>query len=182
MTLTPTRPASPARADQVMFNSPAGQLRRVLSGKVWSAAPWLVLPRRTVLFAFLQAILALVFALVGRQDAWGATIFWWPVYLIVANAITFAALVALTRREGLAYRDLWRFVRGPGSPTGWREYLTWTVLVLLGLPVGGIGFSAASVLLYGGQVPEFVGPLPLWAALLAMAIMPVSIALVELPA
>jgi hypothetical protein len=65
---------------------------------------------------------------------------------------------------------------------GRSELLTWAALLLAGVPVGGIGFIGAAALLYGGQTPEFISPLPMWAALLSLVVMPVSIALVELPA
>jgi hypothetical protein len=162
-------------------NAPEQVDRRLQAGKISRIAPWLVLPLRTVLFSLLQAALAAAFLLAGRADAWDAAGSWWPVYLILANGITFVIILAQVRREGLSYRDLWKNAgRSLGSKR--RETLIWAGLILGSVVVGGIGFVGATILFYGGVMPEFVGALPMWAAWLSLLVMPLSIALVELPA
>jgi len=162
-------------------NSPKEIARRVQAGKISPTAPWLVLPLRTVLFALIQALLAGFFLLTGDDHSWSASIRWWPVYLILANLITFLVLRGLARREGLSYADLWR---NAGASQGWnrRAVLNWLAIFLGSAAAGGLGFIGAALLLYGGQMPEFVSPLPMWAAWLSLLVMPASIALVETPA
>jgi membrane protease YdiL (CAAX protease family) len=151
--------------------------RRVQAGKVSRRAPWLSLPARALLFIAAQAAFATGFALAGDSHPWLAASFWWPVYIILANLATLAILVALTRREGLALNDLWNFSRKEFG----RDALALLGLILIGTPVGALGFVGAAVLLYGGKTPEFVSALPMWAAWLSLVVTPVSIALVELP-
>jgi membrane protease YdiL (CAAX protease family) len=162
-------------------NAPEHVAQRMQAGKISRSAPWLVLPLRTVLFPLIQAALTGAFLLSGRANPWEAASAWWPVYLILANAITFVILLALVRREGLSYADLWRNARrNLGSKR--RETLIWVALILGSVVAGGVGFAGAAILLYGGQMPEFVSALPMWAAWLSLLVMPLSIALVELPA
>jgi hypothetical protein len=164
-----------------VLNAPEQVNRRMQSGRISRAAPWLVLPLRTVLFPLIQAALAGIFLLSGRANAWEEASAWWPVYLVLANGITFVILLTLVRREGLSYTDLWKNVgRSLGSRR--REILIWTGLILGSVVAGGIGFVGATILFYGGEMPEFVSALPMWAAWLSLLVMPLSIALVELPA
>ena len=157
MTAAPSHHPSP--------NSISKVTERVQAGKSSSTAPWLVLPLRTALFALTQAILVGGLALAGRQNAWDASIPWWPVYLIVPNLVTLTVLVALTCREGLAYTDLWKYPPGSGHLSRRREILTWAGLLLGGVPVGALGFVGAALILYGGKIPDYISPLPVWAAL-----------------
>jgi hypothetical protein len=161
-------------------NAPEQVNRRMQAGKISRLAPWLVLPLRTVLFALVQALLTVLFMLAGKTDAWEAAMRWWPVYLILANLITGGILLALVRREGLSYPDLWKNAAiSLGSKR--REILMWGLIILGSIVMGGLGFAGATLLLYGGQMPEFVGALPMWAAWLSLVVMPLSIALVETP-
>jgi hypothetical protein len=99
-----------------VLNAPEQVNRRMQSGRISRAAPWLVLPLRTVLFPLIQAALAGIFLLSGRANAWEEASAWWPVYLVLANGITFVILLTLVRREGLSYTDLWKNVgRSLGS-------------------------------------------------------------------
>ena len=53
---------------------------------------------------------------------------------------------------------------------------------LLGLVVGGIGLYGSAYIIYGSMPPETMfSPLPMWAILPALLIMPFSIAIVEAP-
>jgi len=158
-------------------NSLAEVNRRTAGGEASRAGAWLILPMRTVLFTLVQALVAGIFWLLGDARPWAASIPWWPVYLILANLITLAVLNALCRRESIRLADLWNLER---SKLG-RDLLSFLLLLVIGLPVGAVGFAGAQYLLYGSTMPEFVAALPLWAALLSLLVMPVSIAMVELP-
>jgi hypothetical protein len=152
---------------------------RLRTGLIPAWMPWFMLTVRTLLFILTQAGTAALLAFTGSQNPWQEAIAWWPLYLIIPNLINLAVLAALAGREGLRYSDLWKFRSAPGTQK--RQVLLWTGLLLAGLLFGGLGFVGAQLALYGAEMPEFVGALPMWAAWLSLIIMPASIALVELP-
>jgi membrane protease YdiL (CAAX protease family) len=152
--------------------------RRAASGQVSRTAPWWILPLRSVLFLLTQSLVALILSLTGQTHPWQASIPWWPVYLILANLVTLTILNTLCCREGgIRLVDLWNFSRRDLK----RDVVFFLLLGVISIPVGAVGFIGAQYLLYGSKMPEYVGALPMWAAWLSLLVMPVSIAVVELP-
>jgi membrane protease YdiL (CAAX protease family) len=139
--------------------------------------PWAILPARTLLFALTQALIALIYWLSGTGEPWQASIRWWPVHVIITNVVLLMLLARLMRQEGGRLADLWSFDK---SRLG-KDLLSSLGWALVVMPFGALGFIGAAYLLYGGQMPEYVFPLPLWAALLSLLVFPITIALAELP-
>jgi len=143
--------------------------------------PWLMLLARTALFAFYQALIALVFLLAGSPEPWERSVAWWPLAAIFANADTLGLLWLAARREGKRLRDLYGFDR-----TSVKRDLLWLL--------GAVAVSAtlayfpnvwlAEALFDDALVPAatMFQPLPLWMVWTALALFPVTIALAELPA
>ena len=140
-----------------------------------------VLGSRLVLFAFFQAFIAGIFTLSGRSGPWQAATAWWPMVVVLANAVVIYALATLYRREGSHWLAPLRFERA----TVGRDLL---VLLASGLVMGPLSMLPASLLggwLFG-EVEHayalFFLPLPVWAAVPSLVLFPVTIALAELPA
>jgi hypothetical protein len=138
------------------------------------------LTMRLVLFAVFQAVVAVVLFTAGVPEPWSASAAWWPLTATATSAVTLAFLRWRARVEGFSLTAFYRPVR-PGAAKD--------VLLALAVAVVGGGLAvAASILL----APVFftdpttasallIQPLPTWAALLAVALFPVSVALTELP-
>lgn len=135
---------------------------------------------RLVLFAVFQSLVALLLALSGEPSPWEASAAWWPFTASATSVVTYVFLTWRSRREGFSMASFYRPTRpGVGSD------------VLLALAVAIVGGALAM----GGSIllaPVFfadpltanellVRPLPLWAALVALVVLPVTIALTELP-
>jgi hypothetical protein len=143
------------------------------------STPWLMLFVRLLLFAFVQALMALVFLWAGAPDPWSESARWWIFSAILANAVTVLLLVRSFRAEGKSYLDLVRFERS----TVWKDLALAIIVFLLAAPVGVIPGNALGSLLFGtSDVPAAMmfRPLPPWAVLVGL-LFPVTIALAELP-
>jgi membrane protease YdiL (CAAX protease family) len=135
---------------------------------------------RLVLFAAFQGLVALILAGVGSTQPWASSAAWWPFTAAATSIVTFGFLRWRARAEGFAWGDFYRPVR-PGLG---RDIL-WAVVVAA---VGGTLAVAGSILL----APVFfadplaanillIQPLPVWAAIVAVVVFPVTVALTELP-
>ncbi|MCI3918712.1 CPBP family intramembrane metalloprotease [Paenibacillus sp. TRM 82003] len=153
----------------------AASIRSVPSG----ASLVFSLSMRTLLFIVFGFAFVALFAVLGETNPLQAAERWWPFQAILANLATFVVLRKMLRREGIAYRDLFR------APTGekaffWRQF---GLLVLVGFILGAIPLYLFSALLLGSFVPPdtMLQPLPLWAAVIAVVAFPITNALVETP-
>jgi membrane protease YdiL (CAAX protease family) len=141
---------------------------------------WLMLFSRTFLFAGFQALIALIYLLLGYASPWQESTAWWLVTATLTNLCCIFLLTILFRKDKQSYWDLFRFRRDT-----WKKDLL-TVLGTM-LIIGPLGFLPNVLLgnwLFGSQEALsklFILPLPLWAILPAVVLMPVSIALAELP-
>jgi hypothetical protein len=143
--------------------------------------PWLMLPARTVLFAFYQALIALYFALTGDPEPWRRSVAWWPLSAILANADTLGLLWLAADREG---RRLWSFF-GYEKASMKRDLLMLAPVVVF----SAILAVVPNLWLVGVLFDDPAAPvsmmfqrLPLWMAWAALALFPLTIALAELPA
>ena len=140
----------------------------------------LALSMRLVLFAVFQAIVAVMLLASGVDRPWSASAAWWPFSAAATSVVTFAFLRWRARREGFSLAPFYRPVR--------ESVRTDILLTLAVAAVGGTLAVAGSIFL----VPVFfsdphsanallIQPLPLWAAIVALLVFPISVALTELP-
>jgi len=101
---------------------------------------------------------------------------WWPLLCIVVNVITIMFLFIFLKYEGKSFRDL--INHNPDKKKTIKEILTATPIMLL-LGIGGLmGFSW---LVYGYMPVTNTQPLPIWAAIIVVILLPVTIVLSEIP-
>lgn len=139
-----------------------------------------MLPIRLILFAGLQALLALVFFLVGKSNAWDASTNWWPVIVFIANMICLILLVRFYKAEGDRFWNIFIFHK---------DTIAKDLLVLLGFLIvaGPIGFLPniwLGNLLFGNvsiATELFLRPLPMWAVITSILLFPLSQGMVEIP-
>jgi hypothetical protein len=142
--------------------------------------PWLMLFARLTLFFSIQALLALVFFLLGTPSAWEESANWWPLIVTAANLVCIALLIKIFHAEGGRYWDLFKIDR---------KHALVDVLILLGLFVigGPLGYFP-NVLLAGwlfgdpnATLDLFIRPLPQWAVFVSLILFPITQGLAELP-
>ena len=142
--------------------------------------PWIMLFARTVLFAGWQAVIAMIYVLLGSTSAWTAAAAWWPLTATLTNIVCLIVLSKLFQREGRRYRDLFRIRR---------DTLKVDLLILCGAliisgPISYLPNPISAQWLFGsadGPMSLFVQPLPLVAAIILIVIFPISNGLAELP-
>lgn len=142
--------------------------------------PWVSLVSRTVLFAAFQAIIAAGLALSGREDAWSASVAWWPVTAVLTNLVSIARLWSQAACEGRSLRSLYQV---DGRHVG-RDVLALLGVLVVAAPMAQIPNIALATLLFGEPqraLEMFVLPLPTWAAVAALVLFPLTIPFSELP-
>lgn len=162
------------------LNSRARGREHIASHQVKWTWPVIMLFSRLALFAFWQAILALIFAVLGWASPWNASIAWWPVSAILSNLVSLLLLIGLARQEGMSYFDYLNFERR----TLWRDLLISLGILVISAPLAYIPNVALAQALFGDPQQTFelmFHSLPLWAAYLSLVLFPISIALAELP-
>jgi hypothetical protein len=141
---------------------------------------WGLLVSRTLLFLAAQAAIVAGLAAAGAREPLWSSAAWWPVSATIANLIGLGLLGWRLRATGVGWRDL--LLPEPGS---WRRdgLLALALLPLVGL-AGALPSIWIGTALWGdpavGQA-LLIGPLPTWAALVALLLFPVTTAAVELP-
>ena len=141
---------------------------------------WGLLVGRTLSFLAAQAVIVAGLAAAGtREPLWSAAA-WWPISATIANLAGLGLLGWRLRVERVAWRDL--LLPGPGS---WRRdgLVALALLPLVGL-AGALPSIWIGTALWGGPAVGqalLLGPLPTWAALVALLLFPVTTAAVELP-
>ena len=148
-----------------------------VTGTRW---PWIMLFARTLLFLGWQAVIALIYLLLGSSSAWTASAAWWPLTATLTNIVCLILLSKLLQREGRSYRDLLRIRR---------DTFKSDLLILFGILIisGPISYLpnplTAQWLFRSAEAPLdlFVQPLPLIAAVILMVVFPITNGLAELP-
>jgi hypothetical protein len=141
---------------------------------------WGLLASRTLAFIVAQAIVVAGLAWSGVREPLWASAAWWPVAATLANVVGLALLGWRMRVEGVRWTDLLWPV--PGS---WRRD---GLVALALLPLVALAGALPAVLLGNALWGDpavgqnlLVGPLPAWAALVALLLFPATTAAVELP-
>lgn len=139
-----------------------------------------MLPIRLLLFAGFQAVFALVFFLVGVNNAWAASTNWWPIVVFFSNLVCLLFLIRFYSAEGARFWSIFKFHR---------EYLKKDLLVVLGFLVVAAPVAFLPNILLGnlffGDITNalafFIRPLPLWAVVVSILTFPITQGLVEIP-
>jgi hypothetical protein len=141
---------------------------------------WGLLLSRTVLFLVAQSLIAAALAAAGAREPWWSSAAWWPVSATFANLVGLGLLGWRLRVEGVRWSDLLLPVRATWRRDG---LSTLALLPVVGL-AGALPSVALGTLLWGDPAVGqrlLVGPLPAWAALVALLLFPATTAAVELP-
>lgn len=101
---------------------------------------------------------------------------WWSFVAIVVNVITIVVLYLLAKREGIKYRDL--LFHSKSSKVSVKTVL---IAIALMLPLGFAGLWGFSYLFYGYMPVTMIQPLPVWAAVVSLVFLPISIVFAEMP-
>jgi hypothetical protein len=144
------------------------------------SVPWLMLFSRITLFFSIQALLALVFFLLGKPSSWEASANWWPLIVTAANLVCIALLIKIFHAEGERYWGLFKIDR---------KHALVDVLILIGLFVIGGPLGYFPNVLLGGwlfgdpnaTLDLFIRPLPQWAVFISLVLFPITQGLAELP-
>ncbi|QVK21645.1 hypothetical protein KHQ82_04790 [Mycoplasmatota bacterium] len=101
---------------------------------------------------------------------------WWGLLCVVVNIITIIILLILTKRDGKTFKDL--INHNPDKKKTLKEIKIAIPMMLL-LGIGGLwGFS---YLVYGYMPVTNTQPLPIWAAILVLILLPITIVFAEIP-
>lgn len=101
---------------------------------------------------------------------------WWPLLCIAVNVITILFLFLLVRYEGKSFRTL--FNHHPDKKKTLKEIFTAIPLMLILGISGLVGFSW---LVYGYMPVTNTQALPVWAAIVVVILLPVTIVFSEIP-
>lgn len=146
-----------------------------------STSPWLwiMLFSRISLFVGIQALLALVFWVVGFSDAWNKSANWWPFVVTATNIVCISLLVWLFQQGGKRFWDIYRIQKNHIK----KDLLALAgILIILG-PVSYLPNVWLGGLLFGDPqrtLDFIVRPLPLWAAYASIILFPVTQGMAEL--
>jgi len=129
------------------------------------------LPARCILFLLVFAAGALI---TGRELS-GISC-WWSIVASAVNILTILFLVISAKKAGSSYRELIAYEKG-------KTPVKKTLLLIIGfIFIGTAGLYAAGYICYGVlpySPPMIVEPIPLFPAILNIAVLPVTTALAE---
>ena len=129
---------------------------------------------RIALFIIVGILLVLLPPFKGQSLAQVSC--WWALLCIVVNIITIIVLYILTRHEGKNFRDL--INHNPHQSKTLKEiFIAAPMMLILGI-AGLWGFS---FLVYGYMPVTNTQPLPIWAAILALILLPITVVYAEMP-
>ena len=143
-------------------------------------APFLMLLLRVSLFIAFQALIALLFWVLGKEAPWKLSEGYWVLTGLLANGVTFYLLYRLFQKEGIRYFDHFRFTKDGW----WKDLLIALGLLILSGPISMIPNTLLAKWLFGSievSTELFFRPLPLWVIFLGF-FWAITQGLVELPA
>jgi hypothetical protein len=152
----------------------------VTTGQVRWAKPVILMLSRTILFALFQGLIAGIYALSGNPQPWEASIAWWIVSITLTNFTSLGLLAWAAKAEGLRLVDIYRVEKS----SFWREVaicLGFTVIAAPVLMLPNLGFGK---LFFGdpnATLTIMFRPLPAVATYICIVLLPITIALAELP-
>ncbi len=142
--------------------------------------PWLMLFSRSFLFLTFQAIIALVFLALNNRAAWDASAAWWPLGVMLTNFVCLGLLTRLYQKEGKSFWDIFQIERQHLKS----DLLVMLIILVLSGPIALLPNILSASWLFGNQqaaLDLLVRPLPAWAALVTLALFPVTQGVVEIP-
>jgi len=135
---------------------------------------FLVPAMRTILFIASGLLILTLPAFRGKELS--DVSMWWAFLCIPVNVITIVVMVILTRKEGIRFIDLVNHKRDTGKTA--KEIMIVIPLMVL---LGTAGLVGISWLVYGYMPLNNTQPLPVWAAITVLLLLPVTIVLAEIP-
>jgi hypothetical protein len=142
--------------------------------------PWLMLLIRSLLFLGFQALIALIFLLMGSQMAWNDSAAWWMIAVALTDLVCLVLLINLYQQEGGRFWNIFRVER----PFVKQDLLFMFGFLVILAPVGFLPNILSAQWLFGDPqtaLDMLVRPLPAWTALLAFVSFPLLQGLVEIP-
>ncbi len=101
---------------------------------------------------------------------------YWPLVCIIINIVTITILKIVISKDGLKYRDL---IMHNHIPEGMTKKLLTAIPLMLILGIGGL--VGISVMVYGYMPVISSQPLPVWAAIIVLLLLPSTIVFAEIP-
>lgn len=120
-----------------------------------------LLPFRLVSFAFFQALIALLFLFLKKENPWQLSEGYWIISGLLTNLITFLVLRHLFAKEGKGFFDNFLIEKGKWG----KELLIALVLMILAAPLSMLPNTWLSNILWESpEIPAklFFRPLPVW--------------------
>jgi hypothetical protein len=145
-----------------------------------TAQSWLMLIIRSLLFLVFQALIALVFFILGSPDVWNDSAAWWMISVALTDLVCLAMLVQLYQKEGDRFWNVFQIDR---------IFLKKDILFMLGFlvilgPVGFLPNILSAKWLFGDiqvALDMLVRPLPTWAVVFGLIFFPLLQGIVEIP-
>lgn len=103
---------------------------------------------RTISLIVIQGIIALVFFVLGKENAWNISEGWWFVSGFCTNVITLYLLIVLNRKEGQNFFDVLKL----NKKGWWKDLLSAIGIILIAIPIFFLSGSFISDLLFGKDV------------------------------
>lgn len=140
---------------------------------------YISLTMRTLFFVLFGLVMVGLLALMGEEQPLKAAEKWWPFQAIMANIASFIVLRRFMKQEGRSYRSFFALEKGRIG----KDLKQFALLLIFGFVVGGLSLYLFSYLILGSVTPPelMFQPLPLWAAIIALVIFPLTNGLVETP-
>ncbi len=100
---------------------------------------------------------------------------WWTLITIGVNFLTIWILFRIFRKRGVRFREIIGFQKGK------QNFSEIAMVVLIMLVTGMAGLWGFSYLVYGYMPVVNIQPLPLWAAITVVILLPATIVFAEIP-
>lgn len=135
---------------------------------------------RVALFLIFQCCFCLLFVLLGEKEPWAQSTKYWAFVVCLANIVCVLLLDRLLKREGARFWDFFKFSKG----TRIKDFFTMSGLLLLVMPFAYFPNMFLGTAMFGGDymsaVKMLYQPLPMWAAIAAVVLFPLTMPLGEL--